>query len=177
MPTLPNDAFVMLDPAVEILESEIAEYRLLCHSDFEVGMAVPPGEGLLDFVTELMERPVSVGDLRKEFDDQELIDQMLASLCRHGFAHRTSHTKPPIEEFARLRDTARQARKKKLRRRVVIDLDAPLSIIHLCTQLNSRNPAPEVLFRRVRLAEHKKTLAQLAHLRQIGSVHMHHAVI
>ena len=47
---LPSDAFVILDPAVELLGVEVAGHRLLCHGHFEVGMAVPPGDGLTDFV-------------------------------------------------------------------------------------------------------------------------------
>ena len=55
---LPDESFVMLDPAVEVLEAEIAEHRLLSHGYFEVGMVVPPGEGLLDFVSALTRQPI-----------------------------------------------------------------------------------------------------------------------
>jgi SAM-dependent methyltransferase len=177
MRTLPNDAFVMLDPAVEMLEVEIAEYRLLCHSHIEVGMAVPPGEGLLEFVTALMGKPVSVDALREKFDDQQLLDKMLASLCLHGFIHVTSQAMPSIEELAHLRSIAEQTRKKTLRRSIVIDLDVPMSIEHLCAHLNTGENAPEVLLRCARLAEHKMTLAELARLRQVGTVRMHHTVL
>ena len=43
--TLPDDALVMLDPAVEILDTEVDEFTLLCQTDLETGIAVPPGEG------------------------------------------------------------------------------------------------------------------------------------
>lgn len=177
MHTLPNDAFVMLDPAVEMLESEIDEHRLLCYSHFEVGMAVPPGEGLLDFVTALMGKPVRIGALREQFDDQQLIDKMLASLSLHGFIYVTSQATPSIEELAHLRNIAEQTRKKTLRRSIVIDLDVPMSIEHLCAHFNTEEIAPEVLLRCARLAEHKVTLAELARLRQDGTVRMHHTVL
>jgi len=177
MLTLPNNVFVMLDPDVEILDVEMAGYRLLCHSHFEVGMAVPPGEGLLTFVTELMGKPVSIGTLREEFDDQELVDKMLDSLRLHGFVHVTSQAIPSTEELAHLRNTAEQTRKKTLRRSIVIDLDAATSIENLCADLNAEENAPEVLLRCARLAEHKTTLAELARLRQAGAVRMHRTVL
>jgi ubiquinone/menaquinone biosynthesis C-methylase UbiE len=174
---LPNDAFVMLDPAVQVLDVEIDEYRLLCHTHFEVGMAVPPGDGLVTFVTELMGKPVNVGALREEFDDQQLLDKMLASLCLYGFIHVTSQAMPSIEELAHLRNIAQQTRKQTLRRSIVIDLDAPTSIEQLCAHLNTEENAPEVLLRCARLAEHKMTLAKLASLRQVGTVRMHRTVV
>lgn len=176
MHTLPNDAFVMLDPAVEVLEVEIGEYRLLCHNHFEVGMAVPPGEGLLAFVTALMGKPVSVGALREEFDDQQILDKMLASLFLHGFIHVTSQAVPSIDELAHLRNMAAQTR-KTLRRSIVIDLDVPMSIEQLCTRLNTEETAPEVLLRCARLAEHKMTLAALSRQHQVGTVRMHSTVV
>jgi ubiquinone/menaquinone biosynthesis C-methylase UbiE len=177
MCTLPNDAFVMLDPAVEILDVEIAEHRLLCHGHFEVGMAVPPGEGLLTFVAELTAKPVSVGALRKDFDHPLLVEKMLTSLLLHGFLHLTSQATPTIEELAHLRNTAEQMREKMVRRSIVIDLDVPMSMEHLRARLNRGDTAPEVLFRCARLAEHEVTLAELACLRQAGTVRMHHTAI
>ncbi|MEA2835512.1 MAG: hypothetical protein QOD89_62 [Bradyrhizobium sp.] len=177
MRTLPNDAFVMLDPAIEMLEDETDGYRLLCHSHFEAGMVVPSGEGLLAFVTELMGKPISVGTLRKKFDDQQLIDKILDSLCLHGFTHVTSQATPSTDELAHLRATAEQTREKALRRSIVIDLDVPISIEHLCARLGAGENAPEVLLRCGRLAKHKTTLAELARLRQLRAVRMHHTVV
>jgi SAM-dependent methyltransferase len=177
MHTLPNDTFIMLDPAIEILEVEVGEYRLLSHSHFEASMAVPPGEGLSAFVAALMGKPVSVGALREQFDDLQLIDKMLASLCQHGFIYLTSQATPSIEELAHLRNIAEQTRNKTLRRSIVIDLDVPISIENLCVHLNTGEAAPEVLLRCARLAEHKTTLAELARLRQAGTVRMHHTVL
>lgn len=173
----PDDAFVMLDPTVEILEIEIDEYRLLCHTHFEVSMAVPPGEGLIAFVNALMEEPVKVEDLRAEFDDQELLNKLLASLCLYGFMYVTSEAKPTLEELADLRNLAQQTREKTLRRSLVIDLDAPITIEQLCDRLNAEASAPELLLRCARLAEHKTTLAGLASLRQAGKVRMYRSVL
>jgi SAM-dependent methyltransferase len=174
---LPDDAFVMLDPAVEVLEAEIAEHRLLGHGYFEVGMVVPPGEGLLAFVTALMQQPVNLGALRTQFDDQQIIDRMLASLRQHGFMHVTSQAKPSTEELAHFRRIAEQTRGQTLRRPIVIDLDAPISIGRLCDRLSAEAHAPEVLLRCARLADHRRILAGLARLRQAGTVRMHHTAV
>jgi SAM-dependent methyltransferase len=180
-PSLPvgltNDAFVMLDPAVEVLEVEIAEHRLLLHGYFEAGMVVPPGEGLLAFVTALMEQPVNLGTLRSQFDDQQIIEKMLASLCEHGFMHVTSPAKPSAEELGEFRRIAEQRRGQTLRRSIAIDLDGPISIERLCARLSAETSAPEVLLRCARLADHKATLAELARLRQTGMVRMHHTAV
>lgn len=167
----------MLDPAVEMLEVEIDENRLLCNSHFEVGMALPPGEGLLDFVATLTGKPISIGAIREQFDDQQIIDKMLTSLYLQGFIHKTSQVPPSIEEFAHLRNIAAQTRKEKLRRSIVINLDAPMSIEHLRACLNAEDNAPELFLRCERLADHKEILAELARLRQVGSARMHRTVL
>ena len=174
---LRNDAFVMLDPAVEVLDAEIAENRLLCHGHFAVAMAVPPGEGLLAFVNALMGRPASVGALREEFDDQQLIDKMLASLSLHGFVHVTSSETPSLHDLARLRKTAEQRRNTALRRSVVIDLDGAPSLEHQCARLNTNGAAPDVLLRCRRLGDHQNTLAELARRRQAGALRTHRTVL
>jgi ubiquinone/menaquinone biosynthesis C-methylase UbiE len=175
---LSNDAFVMMDPAVEILDVEIAEYRLLCHTHFEVGMAVPPGEGLLAFLTAITGKPVNIGALCAEFDDQQLLNKLLASLHQYGFLHVTSQRIPSIEELAELRDLAAQARKAALRRCIYLDLDtATTSIEQICAHLKAEENPPELQLRCAQLAEHRITLAHLADLRQIGAVRMHHTVV
>jgi ubiquinone/menaquinone biosynthesis C-methylase UbiE len=174
---LSSDAFVMLDPAVELLEAEVAEHRLLSHRYFEVGMVVPPGDGLLAFVTSLIEQPINLGVLRAQFDDQQMIDKMLASLRQHGFIHVTSQTKPAIAELAHLRSIAERTRDPMLRRSICFDLDAPISIGHLSGRLNAEVHPPEVLLRCERLADHKWTLSELARLRKAGAIRMHQTVV
>ncbi len=175
--SLSDDAFVMLDPAVGVLETEIAEHRILGHGHFEVGMVVPPGDGLLDFVTALMQQPINVGTLRRQFDDQQMIDKMLASLRQHGFMYVTAQAKPSTEELEHLRSIAEQMRRQALRHSIIIDLDAPISIENLCARLSAQTSAPEVLLRCARLADHSRTLAELARLRQTGTLRMHHTVV
>src|SRR6185503_3342165 len=131
----------------EILDVEIEEYRLLCHSHFEVGMAVPPGEGLLAFVIALNGNPISVGALRENFDDQQLLDKILTSLRLHGFVHLTSQAMPSIPELGHLRNIVERARETILRRSIVVDLDVPGSMEHLCANLNTGETPPEVLLR------------------------------
>lgn len=174
MCTLSNEAFVMLDPAVEMLGVEVAEHRLLCHGHFEVGMAVPPGEGLSDFVTALAGRPVRVGALREGFDDQHLIDTMLNALRQHGFLHLTSQAAPSADELAQLRRMAEHDRRTTLCRTVALDLDAA-SADDIRARIEAEATAPELQLRCARLAEHADTLAELARLRQAGRLRLHHA--
>ncbi|MBB4263634.1 hypothetical protein GGD64_007704 [Bradyrhizobium sp. CIR3A] len=174
---LPDDAFVMLDPAVEVLDAEIAEHRLLSHNYLEIGMVVPPGDGLVDFVTALSNEPVNVAVLRAEFDDQSLIDEMLASLRQHGFMHITSQTKPSAEELEHLRRAAESARTASLRRSIVIDLDAESSLEQISTRLKDETHPPELVLRCAQPANYKLILGELARLRQKGIVRMHQTVV
>lgn len=175
--TLQDDSFVMLDPAVEVLDVEIDEYRLLCHGYFEVGMAVPPGEGLLDFVTALAGAPIGVAALRERFDDQQMVGKMLSSLFQHGFLHGTTSATPSVEELADLRHRAALNRKKAVRRSIVVDLDVRRSIDDLCARLSTEEVAPEVRLGCRRLADHRHTLAALAGLHQAGRLRLYHTVL
>ncbi len=171
-----NDSFVMLDPAVEMLGVEIAEHRLLSHSHFEVGMAVPPGEGLWDFVTALAGEPTHVGELRKGFDDQRLIDTMLVALMQHGFLHLTSSRVPSADELTQLRRMAEDSRRTRLCSTVDFDLDA-VSVDDIRARIDAEATAPELQLRCVRLADHAATLAELASLRQAGHLSLHHTTV
>lgn len=176
MYTLSNDAFVMLDPAVEMLGVEIAEHRLLCHGHFEVGMAVPPGEGLWDFVTALAGKPISVGVLREGFDDRHLIDTMLAALWQHGFLHLTSQAAPSADELAQLRRMAEDIRRTTLCRTVALVLDAA-SADDIRARIEAEPTAPELQLRCAKLADHAATLAELSRLRRAGQLRLHHAMV
>jgi ubiquinone/menaquinone biosynthesis C-methylase UbiE len=161
--SLPDDAVVELDPAVEILDTEVDEFSLLCQTDLAVGMAVPPGEGLLDFVRSLMGKPVRLGALRAEYDDRALVDEMLSSLLAHGFAHIAPPDGPPPQ--------------RPLRRAVVIDLDAVAAPGTLGALWSAGEAAPEVLLRCARLSDHNATLRELARRRAAGALRAHHVVI
>jgi ubiquinone/menaquinone biosynthesis C-methylase UbiE len=176
MHTLDHDAFVMLDPAVEMLGVEVAGHRLLCHDHLEVGMAVPPGEGLSDFVATLTGEPVSVAALREGFDDQQLIDTMLATLRQHGFLHLTSRAAPSADELSLLRREAEEARRRTLCRTVALDLDAA-SAEEICARIEAEAAAPELHLRCARLADQAATLAELARRRQTGRLRLHHALV
>lgn len=173
---LANDVFVMLDPGVEMLDVEVAEHRLLCHGHFEVGMAVPPGEGLSAFVTAMADEPISVGTLRAGFDDQHLIDTMLTALRQHGFLHLTSQAAPSAEELAQLRRTAETLRRTTLCHTVALDLDTA-SADDIRARIEAEATAPELQLRCVRLADHAARLAELARLRHSGELRLHHATI
>jgi SAM-dependent methyltransferase len=176
-PPFSDDAHVVLDPAVEILEDQIAGYRLLCHTGIAVGMAVPPGDGLLAFVSSLMGQPVRVGACRAQFDNAKLIDQMLASLCQHGFAHLTSNAAPSAADLSAYRAAAAARRAKRLRNCIVIDLDAAGAVDQLVSKAAALEAAPEVSLRCARLADHGTVLAELASLRQTGKLRMHHTIV
>ena len=159
---LPDEAFVMLDPAVEILNTEVDECSLLCHTGLDTGMVVPPGEGLLDFVRSLSGKPARVGALREEYDDRDLIDEMLASLLARQFAHVLAPHNASGTGVA-------------LRRAVAIDLDeARFSAGELCALLG---PGAEVLLRCSHLSDHHKLLGELATRRAAGMIRTHHVVV
>ena len=155
----PDSAVIALDPAVEILAEEVDDHALLCHAALEVGMAVPPGEGLLDVVRALMGGPARAGDLRARYDDGELFDEILTSLVSRGFARVT-----PVQPAAAA----------SLRRAIVIDLDA----VHNVAQAwKAGGPTPEVLLRCARIADHASTIRKLASDRRSGSLRAHKVVI
>src|SRR5690242_510164 len=156
---LPDDALVMLDPAVEILGEEVDEHVLLCHSALEIGMAVPQGEGLLDVVKSLMGEPVRVGDLRAEYDDADLLEEIVMSLACRGFARVT----PP-----------QLAAPLAPRRAIIIDLG---SVTDVAAAWKAGGPTPEVLLRCTRLSDHAPTLRDLAMRRRDGSLPAHHVVV
>lgn len=171
---LADDAFVMLDPAVEILPAE-SGVSLLCQTALEVGMVMPPGEGILEFVRSLMAAPARVGTLREEYDDRDLIDGMLSSLLGYGFAHVTSREAPSDEALARLRTTA--DRNAARRRTVAIDLDVPGALESGCAAWSAGAAAAEVVLRCARLGDHEAALGELARRRRAGTLRAHHVIV
>ncbi|TCW75983.1 hypothetical protein C5O80_37230 [Burkholderia sp. SRS-46] len=174
--SLSSDAFVMLDPAIEMLGVEIDGHRFLCHGHFAVGMAVPPGEGLSDFVAELAGKPVRVGALRKGFDDQHLIDTMLTALRQHGFLHVTSQDAPSADALAQLRRSAAEHRRTRLRHTLDLHLDAA-SADAIRARVEAESTAPQLYLRCTRIGDHAATLAALARLRQAGRLRLHDTVV
>jgi SAM-dependent methyltransferase len=150
---------------------------LLCQTDLEVGMVVPPGEGMLDFVRSLMGTPVGVGALRDEYDDRGLIDGMLASLLSRGVAHLTAGEPPSDDQLAQLRSTAYRTAARTRRRAVVIDLDVAASLEDRCAAWSAGGTAPEVALRCTRLSDHEAVLGELAHHRQAGALRAHHVIV
>ncbi len=176
-PSLADDAFIMLDPAVEILGVEVAGGSLLCQADLGVGMVVPPGDGLLDFVRSLMGRPIAIGTLRADYDDRDLIDEMLSSLLGRGFAHLTAREPPSDDELARSRAAHRARTARTLRRPVVIDLDDSTPLEQRCAAWRAAETASEVQLRGARLADHEASLDALAARRAAGTLRAHHVVV
>jgi SAM-dependent methyltransferase len=154
-----DDAVVVLDDAVEFLGEEVDQHVLICHTALEVSMAVPPGEGLVDVLKSLMGKPVRVGDLRAEYDDTDLLDEILTSLAVRGFARVTPQ---------------QVAEPRALRRAIIIDLD---SVSDVVAAWNLGGTTPEVLLRCARIADHASTLRDLAIGRWNGSLRAHHVVV
>lgn len=177
---LSDDAFVLLDPAVELLDVAQGEYRFLSHADADVGMAVPPGEGLTDFVMGLAGQPVQVGALRCGFDDRELVDTMLAALQRHGLLHVCTRAAPTPDRLAQLRGEAARRRAAQLRKRLVVRLDgasAEAILARVEAEASASLSAPLLQLECERLAEHGAILDALARLRQAGRLRLHHSVV
>ena len=123
-------------------------------------MVVPPGEGLVEFVSSLAGKPVRVGDLRESYDDDGLVDEMLASLAAHGFLRVT-----PVDKNRPL--------VRARRRTVVVDLDSVSSLPYQ----DGGEVSPEVLLRAERLADHGEVFEKLARRRAAGSLRAHHIVV
>ena len=175
-PPLSAEAFVMLDPAVELLDvgmDGLGDAQLLCHGYFATGMAVPPGEGLVDFLSGLVAAPVRVADLHAAFSDRQLVDRMLASLLGAGFLHLTGPSVPLPEAWASLRYDATLKHRAQLQPRVEIDLDAHEPVDGLAARLNKGVRPADVVLRCARLADHRAVLAQLAQLRMSGAVRLY----
>lgn len=174
---LAGDALVMLDPAVELAEAEVHEFRFLCHNQLEAGLAVPPGDGLLAFVRGLMAEPVRVEALREEFDDAQLVDEILASLHRSGFLLVTGAERPSPGALEALREAALATRNRDLRRSIHVDLDAAGAAQRLPALLAAEARPPDLILHCRRLADHGEALAGLAELRQQGRLRLYRTVV
>lgn len=174
---LPDDAFVMLDPAVEIFDSEITGDRFLFHDHFEFGIAVPPDDSAIASLVALAKEPVRVGTLRAGSRNRLLLDKMLTSLRSHGILYLVSRTTPSSKELSRLRHVAAEMRGQLLRRDVKIDLDAPMPLERICAAIAAGETPAVVSLRCAGLVEHRETLVTLGRLRKDGKVRMHHTII
>lgn len=175
-----RDAFVMLDPAVAILDVAVAGHGFLLHGQAEVGMTVPPGDGLLGFVAGLAGQPVQVSSLRSRFDDPRLVDTMLGTLLQHGFLHVTPPTGFPAPALAASRRACAHRRQARLCQTIDVQLDAASGATQadmLCGLVAEHSVAPQLQLRCGRLDQHGSVLAQLAGLRTAGRLGLHHAVV
>src|SRR4029079_19023325 len=161
----------------ELVRGGAADFSLLCQTGLEMGMVVPPGEGILDFVKSLMGSPVGVGALRGEYDDRQLIDGMLSSLLAWGFAHVTAREMPSTEALAKLRAAASRRLARRRRRVAAVDLDTTGSLDHVCEIWSAGETAPEVVLRCSRLSDHEALIGELARRRHTGALRAHHVVV
>jgi ubiquinone/menaquinone biosynthesis C-methylase UbiE len=174
--TLADDMFVSMDPAVEMLDGEFAEHRLLCHGHFGIGMAIPPGDGLADFIGALSGDPVCVGTLRRGFDDQRLVETMLCALRHHGFLHVTGPERPAAGALALLRRAAARQRRAGLCQVIELDMEttSPGAIRDL---VEAEATVPELHLRCARLADHVALLEALALQRRAGQLRLHRVLV
>lgn len=169
---LPDEMFVVLDPAVELLEVSVAGYRLLAHGHFETGMTIPPGDGLIEVLADLVGGPVRIDALRAAYSDGRLVDEMLASLLDAGFAHATSQAMPSDERIAALRTSAARTWHATRRRVVAIDLDDPAAVLRLQGELATTRPHVELVLHCKTLMRHCDALQRLADARANGTIRL-----
>ncbi|MEG3164346.1 class I SAM-dependent methyltransferase [Sphingomonas sp. PB2P19] len=170
---LPDGAFVMLDPAVERLDAEIAGFRFLAHGHFDTGMAIPPGDGLLDVIADMTGAPVEMRALRRGYSDRRLIDAMVATLHAAGFVHVTSPKAPSDAVLAALRTSAAQRRNAMLRPVVTLDLGDGMTADQVCRAVTDAGRAPDLILRGAALAQHAPLIEALAHARAVGDIRIH----
>lgn len=167
---------VMLDPTVELLDDELLGYRLLVHGHASVGMAVPPGEGLLAVVAALRERPIRIGELRARFDNQQIVSSILESLHRYGFLYAAAPAVPSQTELDRLRGRAALLRGSFLRPVFDFGLDEPELVETVAALLAAGGRPADLVLRGARLDDHAGVLGKLARLR-LTSIDQFHSVV
>jgi SAM-dependent methyltransferase len=173
LPAMATDMFVMLDPAVELLAADRAGSRILCHHDLEMGMSLPPGEGLEDLVAALMEPGTTLGSLYDGFDDHALVEELLASLRRYGLVL-AGAAGDGLDE---LRAAGRRRRVEAARPAITIDLDAGLPLEPVSDWLPDRGEPADLRLRCARIADHGPAFARLAALRAQGGLRLHGTVV
>lgn len=174
---LPDHISVMLDPSVELLDDELLGYRLLAHGHFSVGMAIPPGEGLLAVVAALKERPIRIGELRARFDNQQIVSAILESLHRNGFLYAAAPSAPSQAELDRMRGRAALLRGSYLRPAFDFSLDEPDLVETVAALLAAADRPPDLVLRAASLDDHAGVLGKLARLRLTGIDQFHSVVV
>ena len=166
---------VLLDPAVELLDSVVAGYRLMVHDELETALAIPPGEGLLDLVADLAAGPVARATLYARYADPALVDRVVDGLIDAGFA--VAGDAPSSSRAWREKRRVARARHDAARRRLVtIDLDAA-GADQAIDALSGEPIAPELVLRCARLADHADRIARLAARRRAGQVRLYDSTI
>lgn len=173
---LPDHVPVMLDPSVELLDDELLGYRLLSHGHFNVGMAIPPGEGLLAVVAALRQRPIRIGELRARFDNQQIVSSILDALYKYGFLYAATPSVPSQAELDRMRGRAALLRGSHLRPAFDFGLDEPDLIETVGALLAAADRPPDLVLRGANLDDHAGVLGKLARLR-LTSIDQFHSVV
>lgn len=169
-PTLCDDAFVMLDSAVERLDVMVVGCRLLAHGNLRTGMALPPGDGLDKVIDDLGGRPVQLGPLIGTYSDPSLAAEMIESLHDAGFVHVTSPTVPTDDALRVLRETAVERRAATLRPILRFDLETGVSVDDLYAAIIGSRQVPELVLSCADLSAQAELLCALAKARQSGLV-------
>lgn len=171
-----DELFVMLDPAVELLPGTFDEHHLLCHGHLGVGMAIPPGEGLLDFIQALGKGPIRIGALRRGYDDQQLVDVMLCTLSRHGFLHFSGAMMPDVDALSDLRAAAQDVRAQSLSHSLHFQLEVATAEAIL-ERVAIESVPPELHLHGGTPGSHAVLLRHLAVSREKGRLKVHRVFI
>lgn len=173
-----KDSFVILDPAVELVDTKLGTTSFFCHTALQIGMAVPDGEGLLDFVESLRGVPAKVAAIYEDYDSPSLVDEMLASLAKWGFAHVSATSDPPSEaSWPSLRTAALDASGTTQRQQVVMALDAATAVDDVLAEWKKAGDNPEVTLLTARLSAHATVLKELSTRRASGELRAHHVLV
>jgi len=167
----PGALHVVVDPAVERLPGEVGGYHLLAHGHFETGLAIPPGEGLVELFDELIAEPVAIETLYRSYAERHLIDAIIGALVETGFAYLVS-APPGAAEIGTLRQDVETRLAVQQRAPITIDLDAPDAAEALASL--AYNPTGlDLRLRCARIQDHGATLIALAARRQAGEIRLY----
>lgn len=168
---------LLLDPAIELFPADAAGAHILCHTELEMGMSLPPGDGLVEFVTELMGRATTASALAARHEDAATADALITSLYDNGFLHVCAGPELGPEALEQYRASAIRRRSDASRPRIELDLDEGEPLAEFRELAVRTEKAPHVWLRCRNLSDHAETLAELAALRHDGLLRPHETVV
>lgn len=174
-----NDSFVILDPAVDILDDVVGQNRLLCHRHSAVGMAVPTNVLPIEFIAGLAYKPVQVGSLKTRTDKAFLVDKVLKSLMHYGFLYVTQHAFPSENELIEFRQMAHNNLKPFMCHSVYFKIDGSNDVLasEIIDEAMKYDTPCKLFLQCKSLAKHGPLFEELARLRKSNQHKWQHIVI